>query len=210
MPIFNLYEITAEGIIVGSWKVTESLTDLQSKIELSHLDNKRLLSRKKTVNKKTFLASRILLLEMNVNLSYLYYKNGNIPCLSNGMNISISHTDLFVVVAISKNKKVGVDIEKYQSRIVNLSRKFLHPLDTKPIEKNSSIKLYTKIWSAKEAMFKAFEKPDVFFDKQMHVNLNNDHLNGKGTIFYKKESFDYKLFFSEVENHNLCISVSLK
>ena len=209
MPISNMYEIFEEEIRIGVWKVTESLSDLQSKIVLSQIDGKRFQSRRKTVNKKTFLASRILLLEMNVDLRYLYYKSDVIPCLSNGIHISISHTNLFVVVALCNKKRVGIDIEEYQSRIINLSSKFLNPLDTKPHKEDCLVKHHTKIWSAKEAMFKACQKKYISFDKQMRVSLSDDYRYGKGTILYEKKTIEFKLFFSEIENHNLCISVSL-
>ena len=147
----------------------------------------------------------MLLENLKINLNDLYYQSQVIPKLKKGGYISISHAIDYVAIALSEHDQVGIDIEQHQIRIISLSEKFLNPKDSKVINSDASIVHLTRIWSAKEAMYKAFGQTDVSFKNQMAVHFNFPQDIGKGSILYRKESFFFDLYFREFNQHTLCV-----
>lgn len=88
--------------------------------------------------------------------------------LLKGYNISISHSlnrnSGYVVVMLSKNHEVGIDIEYRSNRIMKISDRFLRE-DEKP----SSVEDNLIYWCAKEAVYKLFSSEDLTY-QQMRVD----------------------------------------
>ena len=76
---------------------------------------------------------------------------GNIDC-----DLSISHTDGMVAVAVGKKCKIGVDVEKIHKISNVIVNKYYSPLEKKAISQNKeNVELIeTKIWTRKEAYSK--------------------------------------------------------
>ncbi len=70
--------------------------------------------------------------------------------------ISISHSRELAAVALSTNLPIGIDIEKPQERLSRIAHKFLAPG-----EQGGDLDHLLKLWTAKEAVFKAASLPGL-------------------------------------------------
>lgn len=78
-------------------------------------------------------------------------------------HISISHTRDFVVMLLSDDSQVGIDIEYRSDRVERIARRFIHP-----DEKAETIDEKLLLWSAKEAVYKLFSEDHLaFFDMRV-------------------------------------------
>lgn len=203
MPVISICELFEKQIKVGIWQITESQSELHSQVTLSNLDQERFLIRKKGKHQKSFLASRILLQQMGIDLGELYYENQTIPMLKRRQNISISHTNDYVVIALSDIHQIGIDIERCRSRIKNLAYKFTNSKDYASAGSLDPVAHLTRIWVAKEAMYKAMKKDGVSFKNQMVVHYENQL--GVGKHFSENHEILFDLYFREINQYFLCI-----
>ena len=99
--LFNRFELLI-------WEIKNS-----DKIETIVLPNnilKKIDSNKSQLKKNQILAVHQILKHRNIQSRDLFYNNYGAPFLTNGLNISISHSELFVAVCLSK-EKVGIDLQ---------------------------------------------------------------------------------------------------
>ena len=105
------------GVLLGLWKIDESYEDffilypwldcLRNSIENSH----------KSVQRRCeILAVRLLIREIIDEEVTLFHEKDGRPYLSNGLNISISHTKGYAVIIVSKSKIVSVIMPKSGTR----------------------------------------------------------------------------------------------
>ncbi|MFQ3326236.1 MAG: 4'-phosphopantetheinyl transferase EntD [Salibacteraceae bacterium] len=96
--------------------------------------------------------------------------------------ISISHSNLNLVVGIGEND-LGLDIELISDKAVNISRKFIHKNDFLITDSMNENYHKTLIWSAKEALFKKYsQKEHLIFKQQIAIETideNSRVLNSK-------------------------------
>ena len=129
-----------------------------------------------------------ILKHRNIPSQDLFYDNYGAPYLTSGLNISISHSELFVAVCLSK-EKVGIDLQIINEKIFKVSNKFINDLEKKLTEKNNLEKL-THLWTIKEAAYKYFTvgklslKNDIIVkqlgdDSNLQINGLGKHLNLK-------------------------------
>ena len=150
-----LKKIETEFGIIGIWKITESLHELELKYNCLERKNSELGLISTEKRKKEFLIVRILLKEILGFSPEIIYEETGKPKLANStLNISISHSNDLVVAFISE-KHIGIDVENYERDISKIARRFLHPSEIEFIERSIN-KQHLKIilWSAKEAIFK--------------------------------------------------------
>ena len=95
---------TVKNCIIAIWEITETLEEL---LKLSHLISTADFNTEK--RKKEWLASRLLLNEINPNYSISYNAFGA-PELNNSSYISISHSKELVAIIISK-QQVGIELQ---------------------------------------------------------------------------------------------------
>ena len=67
--------------------------------------------------------------------------------------ISVTHSFPFAALAISKNK-VGIDMEPFNPKIVNIQQKFIKEEERSFIEEGREVAYLTVIWSLKESLYK--------------------------------------------------------
>jgi len=177
--LFNRFELLI-------WEIKNS-----DKIEAIDLPNnilKKIDSNKSQLKKNQILAVHQILKHRNIPSQDLFYDNYGAPYLTSGLNISISHSELFVAVCLSK-EKVGIDLQIINEKIVKVSNKFINDLEKKLTEKNNLEKL-THLWTIKEAAYKYFTvgklslKNDIIVkqlgdDSNLQINGLGKHLNLK-------------------------------
>ena len=186
MPLFYQHNINQETKL-GIWHIEEAesffLEKVPLKREVSH-PYKRL----------QHLAGRYLLsyLFPDFPVEEIRVADTRQPFLaSEKYHFSISHCGDYAAAIVSRNSRVGVDIEKISSRIQVVAQKFLTEEEAHFFNEDYALFLeqwglrgrvhqefLTLIWSAKEAIFKWYGRGELDFKKHMRlegsINMDGD------------------------------------
>jgi len=173
MPLSNPNDFIPIDLFL--WKLSETEIELNNHIDLSLSSISKLDLIKSSSQRKQFLGVQNLLKLHNVNNGSLFYDKNGKPHLSNNKFISISHSFDYCGVIVS-DVKVGLDIEKLRPKILNISKKFISESDWNLI-KLSSVENVTKVWTIKEAVFKAFGHKAIDFKKNIIITSINKKFN---------------------------------
>jgi len=136
--------------------------------------------------------------------------NHRCPLLVGGnkpLEISISHTAGWVGIVVSKSKRLGLDMEMVSYRAQKVRHKFLSEDENRFIDglavENQHIGL-TLYWTAKEALFKFYQKGNVNFIDNLHVgeftNINSGSFSG--TISILNSTIDLLLNYQTLPIEN--------
>jgi 4'-phosphopantetheinyl transferase len=120
--------------------------------KLTHLEKERYFTFNNLKRKREFVATRLLRHEV-IGFEHIHYDTIGAPYIENEGYISISHTKNLVGFALCKTFKVGLDLEIIQEKIKTIKHKFLSDFEKQNFEIDDSEEL-TKIWSAKETLYK--------------------------------------------------------
>ncbi|MEE2953635.1 MAG: 4'-phosphopantetheinyl transferase superfamily protein [Bacteroidota bacterium] len=175
--------------ILAVWEIKESLELL---ISLSSQKTERDVIN--TKRKKEWLATRLLLKEINSKYKIFYNKYGAPQILNK--DISISHTHRFIAIIISNNT-VGIDIQEITETPLNIASRFID------IEKHKNLnnEKATLIWSAKECLFKIHQIGNLNYIRDLSITPFQIKKKGElNTYLYTKK---YKLHYEKIDNHYL-------
>ena len=173
MPLSNPNDFIPINLFL--WKLSETEIELNNHIDLSLSSISKLDLIKSSSQRKQFLGVQNLLKLHNINNDSLFYDKNGKPHLSNNKFISISHSFEYCGVIVA-DVKVGLDIEKLRPKILNISKKFISESDWNLI-KLSSVENVTKVWTIKEAVFKAFGHKAIDFKKNIIITSINKKFN---------------------------------
>jgi 4'-phosphopantetheinyl transferase EntD len=167
MPIFFQHSID-DTTRLGIWKIEENETFFKGNVPL-HRDvthpHKRL----------QHLAGRFLLQFLFADFPYhlIQVADTRKPYLpGEEYHFSISHCGDYAAAIVSKNKRVGVDIEIPVEKIERIRDKFLSP-EEQTLLLNGDLKQLTTLWSAKEAVFKWYGEGKVDFKAHMQLKTQD-------------------------------------
>lgn len=188
MPIFFQHPIS-ESTRLGVWKIEETEEFFKRNVPL-HRDvthpHKRL----------QHLAGRFLLQFLFPDFPYELIKIADTkkPFLPDEQyHFSISHCGDYAAAIVSKDKRVGIDIEIPTEKILKIQHKFLSENEMKIFNNGTSItpdfRLLTLLWSAKEAVFKWYGDKAVEFKQD--INL----------LGLKKDEEKIDCYFTKTENN---------
>ncbi len=93
-------------------------------------------------------------------------------------HFSISHCGDFAAAIVSRNSRVGIDIEIPAEKIIRVQDKFLSAAEKEiflPEPEPAGYTVPTILWSSKEAVFKWYGDGEVDFKK--HIRLEKNHKN---------------------------------
>ena len=200
MPFLKDFLINNSTKII-LWKI---IPGELSEIHLNDDDKKLLKIKKEKNSKEYFLAVRKLLENEDPELTINYDLKGK-PFLNKQKGISISHSREIVAICISNEIDFGIDIQYKTDKIFKIKSKFLTKNESKFLDKKDDIELLTKLWSAKESIFKALGKEGVSFSNDLEINtINNKDLFRAG--YYKKDNIKIKfdLDFLFIEEYIIC------
>ena len=195
--------IPKKNIRILIWEIDEKLSELKASLLLTEDQKSELDRRKQISNKKQYLASRKLIKMAQLNdLNNIFYES-----LSLDKNIcySISHTAKYAVLAVS-NQRIGVDIEFLHPKILNIKSKFINVKENYFME-SDNIKLITRLWTCKEAIFKCIYENKLSFKKNIVVEkFDIQSTFGQGEVYLNDKIIPINLHFSNFENHQLTLS----
>lgn len=148
MPLYRDFSDHNATILV--WKYNEE-DDLQAEelLEPENADKVKDYHPKKMLE---VLMVRKLLKSLKPN-SKILYKDREPYLDTMDAEISITHSFPYAALALSKNK-IGIDVEKFNPKILRLIDKFTYENERGFIPKNHADTFYTIIWSVKESMYK--------------------------------------------------------
>jgi len=193
MPIYQKKNISA-SIKIGIWKITEMENELFNLMLNLGFDKAAISKTNNKQHLKQWMATRLILATFFDDAKIIYDDLGK-PSLTNGWNISISHSNEFVAIILNKNEHCGIDIEKISEKPARIKHKFLNPEDLKNITSNEHLTLY---WGAKEALYKYYGKKEVLFIEHLFIenfSTNKDNFQGKIVMSNFKKTVDmtYKI-----------------
>ena len=169
MPIFFQQQIN-ETTRLGIWKIEEPEDYFKANVPM-HRDvthpHKRL----------QHLAGRFLLQYLFPAFPYhlIEIADTRKPFLPDEQfHFSISHCGDFAAAIVSSDKRVGVDVEEPKAKILKIADKFISNEEYEIFNvssnlQGSNVTMLTKIWSAKEAVYKWYGNGGVDFKE--HIQL---------------------------------------
>ena len=200
MPFLKEFTIN-EKTKIKLWKVA------LGEIDHSNLDDydRNLLDLKKNhLSKEQFLATRKLIELENLNYKIRYNKFGK-PSINSTLNISISHSNEIAAIVFSNNKRIGLDVQLKESKILNIQNKFLNKFEKLNIGLNPSIDILTMIWSSKESIFKAISKKGITFSENIIIDkVIEKEKNGVGYYINGNEKIKFNLNFFYLDKYTIC------
>ena len=203
MPISVINDYVSNDLLL--WKLSEKEIQLNNLVNLSLSSKSRLDLIKSSSQRKQFLGIQNLLSLHNINNEELFYDDNGKPHLLNNKFISISHSFDYCGVIVS-DVKVGIDIEKFRSKILNISKKFVSESDLALI-KVSSVENITKVWSIKEAVYKAFGHNKIDFKKNIIIKSVNKEFNKATVLIFNNEiSENYSIEIYNFSQYICCIA----
>ncbi len=225
MPLYKTLKPNKKTIVLV-WKISESLSELESIFTNKNSEN-RLAAMQSKMHRKGFLSVRHLLKVAGYTDDDLFYTDDGKPHLKDGKRISITHSFNFSAIIIS-NEVVGIDIEKNREKIIKIAPKFLGkeleyidsdlrafhnteaPFFIKTEEsKTELIKRLTMIWGGKESLYKIHPDGGLLFKK--HLEIEKFYaFNKKSKGWIKKEHCYeiYDIYFENFEGFSLVYAMS--
>lgn len=199
----------AEGCQLGIWLIRENYEDLISKLtlnsnELNTLENFRNYSRK-----VEWLSVRTLANTMTGRNVRIIYNEERKPFLDdNSYNISISHSHEFTSILMSKDRRVGIDLEYMSHRISGIADRFMHESE-KVTDDPAMIQYHLYIyWCAKEALYKICDKRDIHFKKDIIIDPFDPEENGElsGLVKTGRGREKFNLNYFRINNYTIVFS----
>lgn len=194
-----------DDTILSVWKIEETEAELISGLQLkqheldfiSSLNNgKRLLH---------WLSTRVLLRTMLNTTQYIDCRMDEhgkpyLPDLD--YEISLSHSYDYAAVMISKNKKVGVDIELIKHKIKSIKQKFLSDSELVQKQIGDNLDGLYVCWCAKEAIYKWNGRKGLEFKKDMHIKpfkLKNEG-SLKASVDLPEGAVELKVYYFKTDD----------
>lgn len=171
--------------------------------QLTALEKERYFSFKHINRRREFVATRILRHRL-FGFQHIHYNEYGAPYIENEGFISISHSPGVVGIALCKSFKVGLDLEQRRDKALYLCSKFLSVEESQKLDILSSDEM-TKVWSAKEVLYKLAGRKQILFKHDLLLDKIDDE-NWKGIILNQNETI--KVDLSIFVKDNLIISIN--
>ena len=170
MPLF--YEHVNDVAKIAIWHIAEEKKFYLEKVSLQ----KQITHPHKQLQ---HLAGRYLLQHLYKNFPYYLIEIADTrkPFLPNEeYHFSISHCGDYAAVIVSKQNRVGIDIELITDKVEKVKHKFLNEVELSNIEHSTlNTQHLTLLWCCKEAVFKWYGNGGVDFKDD--INLQPSSLN---------------------------------
>jgi 4'-phosphopantetheinyl transferase len=156
---------------------------------------------------REFVATRILKNRLFGDEEIQYDEHGA-PFVSNCKYISISHCTNKAGIALNTEYKIGLDLESYRSNVLTLKEKFLSEDEKKIFNILDKLEV-TKIWSAKEALYKLAGRKKIHFKTELLLSKNNYNewhgriINPDHDLIVKLNIFDHGDFIVSINTEEI-------
>ena len=160
MALINIREVYP-GVSLGLWQIDESLDEFYALDPQLEKYQVMLAERyKNDGRKKEFLAVRALQHQMLGDKVGEITHNAVGKPLLKGYHISISHTQGFAALIVSRTREVAVDIEYFSDRVKRIASKFM-----RKDEKAPDVDALLVHWCSKETIYKLFSEENLQYNE---------------------------------------------
>jgi phosphopantetheinyl transferase len=192
--------------VIGVWKIEEDLPTLLEMVDMGPEDRKRYEIYRSTSRKMEFLSVRALLAEMMDRDARIVYNKNNKPFIKDGSHfISITHSNKLTAILISRNERVGIDLEYMRLNINAFASKFLNKREK--ITRRWADRTYHLYihWCAKEAMYKICDKEGINIVNDITIEPFEVRESGEIRGSVKNERIDdqFTLYYSKYDNYTI-------
>ena len=192
--------------IIGVWKIEEDLHTLLSMVEMSPEDKKRYTIFRSTSRKLEFLSVRALLAELLGKEARIVYNKNNKPFIRDGSHfISITHSNKLTAILISRDDRVGIDLEYMRVNINAFASKFLNK--NEKITRRWADRTYHLYihWCAKESIYKICDKEGINIVQDITIEPFDVRPNGeiKGYVKNERINDQFTLYYSKYDNYTI-------
>ena len=187
------------------WEITEEVVELSQPLHLNTQQQEELAIRQTINGKKGYLAVRNALNSLGQNLAELNVAADGAPEIPNNF-CSMTHSVHYAVVSIG-DRPLGVDIEQHRPQIERIAKKFLHQEEAKRLPQHDKTAWLTRLWTAKEALYKVMRQPGLSFAEQILVApFSLDQPIGRATVFTQEGTREFQLEFFTFDHHQLTLA----
>ncbi len=210
MPLIKLQAVN-ENIYLAVWKITEDIAELSNDIEYSATDKLVYSEIKHKGKALEFVAGRALCRQAFSELGLPYipiFRNeyGKPEMPNSYFGISLSHTAEFVVLAIGNGIDMGVDIEKPNEKMRKVAPRLFNQEEMAYC--NEDIVHYSKLWSAKEVLYKIHMKREIDFKEHLFVKpKDKEWIYMEGSISKGTHEKRVTLQFQILEDYYICFNI---
>jgi 4'-phosphopantetheinyl transferase len=192
--------------VIGVWKIEEDLPSLLSMVEMSPEDRKRYVVFRSTSRKLEFLSVRALLAELLGKDARIVYNKNNKPFIKDGSHfISITHSNKLTAILISRDERVGIDLEYMRTNINAFSSRFLNKKEK--ITRRWADRTYHLYihWCAKESIYKICDKEGINIVQDITIEPFDVHENGeiKGWVKNERINDQFTLYYAKYDNYTI-------
>lgn len=193
--------------LLGVWKKEEELGLLESVFELNPLEKSEYKKISNEGRKKEWMLVRILLTEMLQKKTGISYNENKKPLIKNSSkNITISHSKNYVTIITSEDDFCGIDVENISERVGKVKHKFLN---NEELAWCNTLELQTACWSAKETVFKLFERDldfhDMIVDK---FEITGEYGKFKLNVVKPNKTGSYVINYRLIENDIITYAIT--
>ena len=200
MPLISIQQL-ADDVRIGLWQMTEKPAELYAQHPYLQSFAVEIDTRYKSeARKQEFLCVRALLHAMCPHETpVISHEPDGKPVLSNGWQLSISHTKGYAVLILSEHRTVGIDIEYMSDRVNRIAPKYIRPDECAPAVTDKLLN-----WSAKETAYKYYSADNLqYFDmrvtaQQAFLHVENLKRSVVLKVLYRVEP-DYVLTYAYEE-----------
>ncbi|MBL1280559.1 MAG: 4'-phosphopantetheinyl transferase superfamily protein [Fluviicola sp.] len=124
--------------------------------------------------------------------------------------ISISHTHNMVAIGVNPNYKIGLDLETPRDNVLEVASKFLSEEEKTIFNILNKLEV-TKIWSAKEALYKLAGRKKIHFKTELLLKKHSGDvwqgliINPNHSISAKLNIFEHRGIIVSINNEQVCI-----
>ena len=157
----------------GLWSIEEEESALRASVPLFPDEHRQLDRIRGEARRREFLAARLLLHRMSgrsQRAELIKDTDGKPHLADSPFFVSISHT-VGYAAAIAHPRRCGIDVQRIVGRIRRLAPKFVNQREHSNIGPADELTDLHLIWSAKEAIYKAYGRRQLDFRRDMYVAL---------------------------------------
>lgn len=206
-----IHRESPEGCQLGVWLIRENYDELFSKLDLNESELQTLDNFKNPSRKLEWLSVRALANEMTGRNVRIIYNAERKPFLEdNSFNISISHSHEFTSILMSRDRRVGIDLEYMSHRIGSIADRFMHSSE-KVTDDPALVQYHLYVhWCAKEALYKICDKREIHFKKDIIIDSFIPEERGELSGVVKTDKGRERFFLSYFRVNNYTIVWSCK
>lgn len=200
----QIFEDQTKDYSIIIWKIAEDADFFLDKVKWNNAELDYLNSISYEGRKLQFVASRFLI-KTHLGENTVVYKDDCGCPQAEKANISISHTNEMACIIISKNKKVGIDLEPIHPKVKRIKYKFLTEDELSFISSTKEVEHLITCWSTKETVFKWYSKGNLPFKNNMKILPFKYKKDGRVKVNLNIDSFNLLLNvqYKTIENHLL-------